>query len=833
MKLVARKRFMSKLCMLIVIALLASFGASAGAKEAHISCKDAFDKTVVLYEKLQNNTVQIPQGMDDGGFDESFLKSVVLGYANLSDSDTVYAAETIRKQDMINILYKTVINYDDSYAITAQEADLILNNCYDNAYIDEENRIAYAFMMKHGVISVNRGSEPNKELTEEGCEILINEIYNRFAKQISFELGETVITTGSNISTVIDELGMPNRIDKSLYGFEWYVYNSEPTEFVMIGVQADRICAVYSNSEAFGVGNVSVGDAYIKATDYKTDNAFSFYLDKSGNIDAIMYNVAHKEAEYTEDAEAVCAIQILDMINASRAKNGLGVYAVDIDLNETVAAVLEDGSDEVLTAEGFDVFCTYNALVNSDSEILNSDATKNFNAGVAAYIDENSALKFGMIIGEEKVSATAIAKMSNTVELEETVVDFTQVEEVTTPVIVTPATETVYNDGDDVVIELAIRAATQYHIEVFDVENDEYAVNEYITTDSTQITLPAELFTNGADYRIIVSSIAPDGVSLSSEDVLISYGEAYENGVTIVTPFAEGSTDDDYLAVSWSSEQYHDFILDLYDSEGNLVTSELIKDEYEAVIHGIEPGDYFIYVTALRRNTNVEKAQASVAVTVNAPIPVITETIMDKNDEYYFVYEDESMGVLYFYDQEIVDVQEKDANGKVVTTKKKKIIQKQVKATQAYRDLAKNQRKIEKVTGEPKIDFYAATPSSGVGQDIVNTASKYLGVPYVWGGTTPNGFDCSGLVQYVLKELGIDISRVTYTQCEEGVPVAKGDLQPGDLVFFEKNGDVHHVGIYIGDGKMIHAPQTGDVVRIADMNSDYYTSTYYCARRVY
>lgn len=824
---------MSKLCMMIVIALLASFGTVAGAKEVHISCKDALDKTVALYEKLQNNTVQIPQGMNDGGLDEEFLKSVVLGYTNLSDSDNVYTAETIRKQDMMNILYKTVINYDDSYAVSAQEADVILNNCYDNAYIDEENRIAYAFMMKHGIISVNRGSEPNKELTEEGCEILINEIYDRFAKQISFELGDTVITTGANINTVTDELGMPNRIDDSFYGFKWYVYNSEPTNFVMIGVQADRICAVYSNSEEFGVGNVSVGDAYIKASDYKTDEAFSFYLDKKGNIDAVLYNVAHKEAEYTNEAEAVCGIQILDMINAARAKNGKGIYAPDEELNETTIDALKEGGEELFTTEGFDVFCTYNALVNSDSEILNSDAKKNLFAGVGAYIDEDLSLKFGMIIGDEKVSATAIAEMNNTVEAETVVDELAQVEEVTTPVIVTPATETVYNEGDDVVIELAIQASTQYHIEVFDVENDEYAVNEYITTDSTQITLPGELFVRGTDYRIIVSSITPDGIALPSEDVLISYGEAYEDGITIVTPFAEGSTDDDYLAVSWESNQYHDFVLDLYDSDGNLVTSELIKNEYEAVIRGIEPGDYFIYITALRRNTNVEKAQASVAVTVSAPVPVITETIMDRDDEYYFVYEDESMGVLYFYDQELVDVSEKDANGKIVTTKKKKIIQKQVKATQAYRDLAKNQRKIEKVTGEPTIDFYTATPSSGIGQDIVNTASKYLGVPYVWGGTTPNGFDCSGLVQYVLKELGINISRVTYTQYKEGYPVAKGDLQPGDLVFFEKNGDVHHVGIYIGDGKMIHAPQTGDVVRIADMNSDYYTSTYYCARRMY
>ncbi len=834
-EIVARRRFMSKLCSLIVIALLASFGSAASADEIHISSKDAYSRTVALHETLNNAEVAIPEGMGENGEDEDFLKSVVLGYVNLSDSDGIYAQDTIRKQDLVNVLYKTVISYDDSYAISAQEADVILNNCYDNAYIDEENRIAYAFMMKQGIIAVNRGSEPDKALTVDGCETLINEIYNRFAKQITFDMGDITITTGANIATVIEALGQPNRVDESLYGFEWYVYNADPAQFIMVGVQSDRICALYSNSASFGIGNVAVGDPYIRATDYKSDKAFSFYTDASGNIDAIMYNVADKEAEYSDAAEDACVLQLMDMINASRAKNEKTAYVLDETLNESVASEFgitvgdEIVSDKLIGATGFDVFCTYNSLVREGSEILTADYDKNMEAGAQAYIADDCSLVFAMQVGTDKAEEEEIVVVDTTEEIAQ----LSEVSEVTTPVVLAPATEMIYNEGDDIVIELAMQASTQYHIEVFDVENDDYVVNEYINTDETQITLPAELFKRGADYRLVVSSITPDGISLSAEDILISYGSAYDDGVKILTPFAEGSTDDDYLAVSWESEQYHDFVLDLYDAEGNLVTSELIKNEYEAVIRGVEPGDYFIYITALRRDTNIEKAQSSVAVTVSIPMPVITETILEPDDEYYFIYEDEAMGVLYFYDQELVEVEEKTASGKVVTTKKKKIIQKQVKATQAYKDLAKRQRRIEKVSGDPYLDILVSRPSSGIGQDIVDEASKYLGVPYVWGGTTPDGFDCSGLVQYVLRDLGIEISRVTQTQCNEGVPVAKGDLEPGDLVFFEKNGDVHHVGIYVGDGKMLHAPRTGDVVRIADMTTPYYTSTYYGARRVY
>lgn len=119
------------------------------------------------------------------------------------------------------------------------------------------------------------------------------------------------------------------------------------------------------------------------------------------------------------------------------------------------------------------------------------------------------------------------------------------------------------------------------------------------------------------------------------------------------------------------------------------------------------------------------------------------------------------------------------------------------------------------------------TGSDSAGGQAVQIASQYIGTPYVWGGTTPNGFDCSGLMQYVYKQMGIDLSRTTYTQVNEGIPVAKENLQQGDLVFFKDNsGDIHHVGMYAGNGNVLHAPQTGDVVKISPLDAfpDYYTS---------
>ncbi len=113
----------------------------------------------------------------------------------------------------------------------------------------------------------------------------------------------------------------------------------------------------------------------------------------------------------------------------------------------------------------------------------------------------------------------------------------------------------------------------------------------------------------------------------------------------------------------------------------------------------------------------------------------------------------------------------------------------------------------------------SALPQGGVsGTDVVDEAKKYLGVPYVWGGTDPKrGLDCSGMIQLVYKNLGYDIPRVSYQQATAGTAV-KGGLaaaQPGDILAF--GSPVHHVGIYVGDGKMIEAPRPGLEVRIADV----------------
>ncbi len=109
-----------------------------------------------------------------------------------------------------------------------------------------------------------------------------------------------------------------------------------------------------------------------------------------------------------------------------------------------------------------------------------------------------------------------------------------------------------------------------------------------------------------------------------------------------------------------------------------------------------------------------------------------------------------------------------------------------------------------------------AASSNASGSAVLNYAYQFLGTPYVWGGSTPSGFDCSGFTSYVYRKFGVNLPRVSRAQATVGTKVAYSNLQAGDLVFFG-SGSISHVGIYIGGGNMIHSPRPGKSVEISTM----------------
>ncbi len=120
---------------------------------------------------------------------------------------------------------------------------------------------------------------------------------------------------------------------------------------------------------------------------------------------------------------------------------------------------------------------------------------------------------------------------------------------------------------------------------------------------------------------------------------------------------------------------------------------------------------------------------------------------------------------------------------------------------------------------------------SSIAAKVVQTAYKYIGVPYVWGGESPGGFDCSGFVQWVYTQNGISITRTADTQYMEGIPVK--DLEPGDLVFFTTYAPgASHVGIYLACSKFIHASSSGQV-KINSLDEEFYKSVFIGGRRYF
>lgn len=144
------------------------------------------------------------------------------------------------------------------------------------------------------------------------------------------------------------------------------------------------------------------------------------------------------------------------------------------------------------------------------------------------------------------------------------------------------------------------------------------------------------------------------------------------------------------------------------------------------------------------------------------------------------------------------------------------------------------QKPVQKPVEKPAEKPAPPVNNTNAASAVVNMAYSKLGSPYVWGAEGPNTFDCSGLTSYVFRNAaGVSLPRTSGSQYGVGTSVSKANLQPGDLVFFSTGGGgISHVGIYVGGGQMIHAPQTGDVVKVSNINSSYWQNAYVGAKRV-
>lgn len=884
---------------ILTAALAAGVGTASGTAFADndaVSERDMLLQAVALYEKLNGTEIEVPQSIADACGGSELGKAVVLGFTNIEDIDSLSEAVSLRKQDALTVLYKTIIDFDDSFALSGDEVDEIMSRCYDNALVDEENRVGFAFMLKHGIMESGMNTEPNKEINWDGCRILIDRIYDMFVQNVTFDIGGIEVKMGANIDTVTSLLGEPQRIDRGDYGYDWYVYNSDYNYFMMIGVENGRICGFFSNSGLLSFNDLKVGGGYGGTYKYSEKDGYRFYADEDGHLDAVLFNTRAKSDVISEVAPEVSAFELADMINAYRVKNNMHPLSVSRSMSENAMDMAaqpkylrlardmryEHTMNGARHETGYDTFTVYSVLANNGGECF-APAVRS--VGIGTHVTDDYYVIASVITDKSKnasdtvnADAAGIAAMAQATEEPKSDAELVTIAEINSIAeqseenakaeiedAYSPAGETEYaedtdtavlpinerykpaaydgiavEEGKDFVIALSDAYPDKYYVRIYSFEDDAYIANSCMNVTDKKLVLDSDMFEAGKDYAILIRPYD----SSDSEEFVISYGTIPDDAVVITPPGENGVIDDDTIKLSWSSEIYSDFLIDIYDEEGNLQLTQAVSDTMSASISNVKPGIYDIRINAIRRGSeDFVKATAETQIEVKLPEPVICEYILEEGERFYPVYADEDMGLVYFYDEDIIEVTN-SVNGS--TVKRKKITEKQVKATGYYKKLADRQPKVDYFTGsetrdievnEEDLSFIAydgmSVSDNTAGAAIVAEAKKYLGIPYLWGGTTPNGFDCSGLCQYVYKNVGINISRVSQTQYLEGVHISREYLQPGDLVFFNKNGDVHHVGIYVGNGNMIHAPYTGAYVRYQSIDSGHYKDQFCGGRRIF
>lgn len=759
-----------------------------------------------------------------------------LGEVYMALCGEVYIADSIgtpdiTKQDAAALIYEMLLSYDSSLAIDENEAEIILNKCYDNGKLNPENRIPFAFCLKHGIYKWDIETYPSDMITGQTAEIILGRVEKSFIRDKIFYIGEKKIVINGNVSDVIESFGNPSRIDKTIYGFEWYVYHTDDG-FFMLGVRGGRICAFFSNDDGYDVLGYKKG----------SENTFTdipglyIYTGEDGTVDGVLYNPNEIETTtYSEEHLIAMENELLDIINAHRGDTG------KLSLNKIDAV---NSINEFSESAGQNVFELFYGMIMQKAEnpdIINETVNTTADVAIDVAITEDGGLRAAVATNS---NVFGILPM-NTGETDETS-DEKEIEKpdkIVAPEITSISNGEVVGADEDITIELDKPASDRYYIKIYDVEADKEVVCQYITSVDTKFVYPKALFTPGSDYIIEMCSINGDEL-LYADFIEFTYGEA-ANPVCIEAPFGGSYTYDSEIEVFLSSSVYHDFKLEVINSDGESIISTVIRDSDKAVLDSIPSGKYTLSATALMRGTNAERGQHSIDFEVKKVVAQVKEYTLKPDEIFNFTYESKDGQYIYFYDEEIIYINEEitetvtktDENGieitetvtKTVPSPRKHIIQKKVPATKQYRKLRAMYKAGSYTTGA--IPTANATET---GNAIANKALLYQGIPYVWGGETTSGFDCSGLVKYVCNKLGINVHRTSREQfAYDGVFVEKSQLIPGDLLFFQDNGVIHHVGIYIGDGKMVHAPHTGDVVKVSSINSDYYKREYAGAKRVY
>lgn len=574
--------------------------------ELDISEREGFVSELVdVYEKYTGKEIKADKKYLFDTEIENLPKAVSIGLIDENDNAFYLGSEGVSLQDSAVLIYKIMCMADSSFEITDEEALHILNDEYNNSVLDEDAKTAYAFLLKHRLMPNNFVENPLLPLAKENMEIIFDNIQKVFCPDIELETGTKTVVVGESNASLIKKLGNPNRIDENEYGFEWYVYNSDYSDFVMVGVDGGVVCAFFTNSDKASVGDIKIG---MDMSALAEKENFAFYSnEETKQLDAVLYNPYTSSDSISAETQNSQGLELLDMLNAYRKKNKQAIFIRNADLEreayENSKRLLEGNSvwgaaDELASLSGSDIFACYEEMLS-----LRYSQIWEFS------VDTSACTGIGVSRGEGRVFVTMCANTDE--KLSPVIPETVEPKKKEYPLIasgkasvLSPVDGDLLKSGEDVLLKFGGKGAEKYHIDIINCESRDYIVNTDITGDTAEYSIDADRFDSGIDYEIGVKGYM-SGAEVLDYTALISYGEAEE--IEILSPTSEHILTGEEVTVMWRSELYTDFQIDLYNKTSELIASSRIIDKTQTDVSGLSQGEYTLKVSAMRRDTNIVK----------------------------------------------------------------------------------------------------------------------------------------------------------------------------------------------------------------------------------
>lgn len=557
-------------------------------------------------------------------------RACTLGIISSDDTAFYNPDEGVCAQEAAALCRRAVCAADSGFTITDDEANHILNTEYNNAVLDDDRRTDYAFAVKHGIIDPNLDENPLVSLPEEYTDKILYNTENIFFRNTALSLNNKKIRVGESVKTLIGKCGNPDRIDKTEYGFEWYVYNEDYSRFMMIGVEDGRVCALFSNAAGASVGGLSIGADYSAVKSFASDTLMLIEDEQSGLLDAVYFNLrgTSSRTDYSaadkNEIQYALGAEVLDFINAARTKKKQAVF---LENPELVSAAYENsrqyaqsgielgtpGTHVILSADN--IFKAYENMLSLRFAQIWEFSPKTVSYGGGGVYD--GVFTFAMSVPESRLTIPSAHKVEPV---------YTQYAPIKsgTPALLNSLDGAVIAEGEPMRLELSAEGADSLLVEVLNCETRDYTVNARITGDLTEYVIPAERFESGADYELNVTAYY-GGAEVMNSFALLSYGEPSPIEILSPTPEHDLTDAQSDINVIWKSDVYTDFQIELATDSNQPVASSRVIDAKETALEGLSAGKYILTVSAMRRDTNVIKSTAQTTFEIT-PKPV-TEII--------------------------------------------------------------------------------------------------------------------------------------------------------------------------------------------------------------